>query len=66
MSDSPEKTLTEALAEEGIEHATYANTHRNQKRMLTKNGWLIGYYTAFEAWEQFDDIRRKARALDDE
>ena len=58
-----DKTLSEVLAAEGIAHERYENTHRNQKRRLTKNGRLIGDYTAFEAWEQLDDIRRKARAL---
>jgi len=65
MSGHDEKTLSEALHAEGIEHAAYAKTPRNQKRMLTKNGRLIGYYTAFEAWEQLDDIRQRARAFDE-
>ena len=63
MKARRDKTLAEVLAATGIEHARYENTHRNQKRKLTKNGRLIGYYTAFEAWEQLDDILRKARAL---
>jgi hypothetical protein len=58
-----DKTLAETLAAEGIAHERYEKTHQNQKRKLTKNGRLIGYYTAFEAWEQLNDIRRKARAL---
>jgi hypothetical protein len=58
-----DKSLSEILAAEGIQHERYENTHRNQKRRLTKNGGLIGDYTAFEAWQQLDDIRRKARSL---
>ena len=58
-----DKTLAEILAEEGIMHERYENTHRNQKRRLSKNGRVIGDYTAFEAWEQLDDILRKASEL---
>ena len=63
MKRMRDKTLAAVLAAEGIRHERYEKTHRNQKRKLTKNGRLIGYYTAFEAWEQLDDILRKARAL---
>lgn len=63
MTVNRDKTLAEILAAEGIRQERYENTHRNQKRKLSKNGCLIGYYTAFEAWEQLDAILRKARAL---
>ena len=63
MTAKSDKTLAEILAEEGIMHERYENTHRNQKRRLSKNGRVIGDYTAFEAWEQLDDILRKASAL---
>ena len=58
-----EKTLSEVLAAEGIEHERYEHTEGTGKRKLTKNGKLIGYYTAFEAWERLDEIKRKAGAI---
>jgi len=60
-----DKTLAEILALAGIRHERYERTDATGKRKLTKNGKLIGYYTAFEAWEQLDDIQAKARALSD-
>ncbi len=58
-----DRTLAEILALAGIRHASDEHTAATGKRVLTKNGKLIGRYTAFEAWERLDDIQAKARAL---
>jgi hypothetical protein len=45
------KTLSEALAYFGIEHHRDDNTANTGKRVLKKDGVVIGSFTAPEAWD---------------
>lgn len=45
------KTLSDALAYFGIKHYRDENTANTGKRVLEKDGVVIGRFTAHEAWE---------------